>query len=86
MKTMSIKEKAETEFPGALSVKDLAQSLLWLGLLLWRGFSPCPRNFCMAWAGTKKEKNKGKGSIVLSATDQSSSVICNLDISGGQQA
>ena len=28
-------------------VKDLVVSLQWLGSLLWHGFDPWPRNFCM---------------------------------------
>ena len=36
-------------------VKDLALSLLLLGSLLWRRFSPWPRNFHMPWV-QKKEK------------------------------
>ena len=31
-------------------VKDLALSLQWLGLLLWRGFDPWPGNFHLLWA------------------------------------
>ena len=30
-------------------VKDPALSLQWLGLLLWCGFDPWPRNFHMLW-------------------------------------
>ena len=43
-------------------VKDLALSLQWLILLMWRGFDPWPRNFHMlqAWP---KEKNKEKEKI-----------------------
>ena len=40
-------------------VKDPA-SLQWLRLLLWHGFEPWPRNFCMSWAGPKKKKKKKK--------------------------
>jgi len=40
-------------------VKDLALSLLWLRLLLWRGFSPWLGNFCMEWAKPKKKKKRG---------------------------
>ena len=32
----------------APQIKDLALSLLWLWLLLWCGFDPWPRNFCMS--------------------------------------
>jgi len=44
-------------------LKDLALSLLWLGLLLWPGSDLWPRNFCMPWAQpkTKTNKNKFKG-------------------------
>ena len=34
--------------------KDLVVSLQQLGLLLWRGFDPWPRNFHMLWARPKK--------------------------------
>ena len=37
----------------ALWVKDLALSLLCLGLLLWCRFDPWPGNFCMLWARPK---------------------------------
>ena len=30
-------------------VKDLVLSLLWLGLLLWCGFSPWLGSLCMLW-------------------------------------
>ena len=39
-------------------VKDLALSLLWLGLLLWHGFDPWPRSFYMLKAWPKKKKKK----------------------------
>ena len=35
-------------------VKDLALSLLWLGLLLWCRFDPWPGNFCRPWVWPKK--------------------------------
>ena len=35
-------------------VKDLALSLLWLGLLLWHEFNSWPRNFQMPWSWTKQ--------------------------------
>ena len=38
----------------AQQIKDPALSLLWLGLLVWRGFDPWPRNFHMPWAEAKK--------------------------------
>ena len=37
-------------------VKDLALSLLWLGLLLWHRFNLCPRIFYMSWPWPKKKK------------------------------
>ena len=37
-------------------VNDLALSLLWLGSLLWRGFDPWFRNFCMPQAWQKKRQ------------------------------
>ena len=39
-------------------VKDLALSLLWLGLLLGRGFDSWPRNFRMLWAQPERKKKK----------------------------
>ena len=44
------------EFVGALAVKDLVLSLLWLGSLLWCRFDPWPGNFCMQRAQPKKKK------------------------------
>ena len=46
------------EFVGALAVKDLVLSLLWLGSLLWCRFDPWPGNFCMQRAQPKKKKKK----------------------------
>ena len=43
----------------ARQVEDLAVPLMWLGLLLWLGFSPWPGNFCMLWAWPKKKKALG---------------------------
>ena len=43
-----IKSISVREFPGGLVVKDLVLSLLWLG------FDPWCRNFCMLWAWGKK--------------------------------
>ena len=34
-------------------VKDPALPLLWLRLLLWRGFDPWPGNFHMPWVRPK---------------------------------
>ena len=44
----------------ALWVKGLALSLLLLWLLLWCGFDPWPRNFCMqqAWPNGQMKENK----------------------------
>ena len=39
-------------------VKNPALSLLSLGLLLWHGFDPWSRNFCLPWAQPKKKKKK----------------------------
>ena len=44
---------------GAQRVKDPVLSLQWLGLLLWQGFSPWPRNFYMPWVWPEKEKSGG---------------------------
>ena len=40
-------------------------SLLWLGLLLWHGFDPWPRKFCMTWVGPKKKKKVSVVTISL---------------------
>ena len=47
-KTLAANFKQEREFPGGWAVKDLALSLL------WPGFDPWPRNFCMPWEWPKK--------------------------------
>uniref|UniRef100_A0A8D1VGH1 glutathione transferase n=1 Tax=Sus scrofa TaxID=9823 RepID=A0A8D1VGH1_PIG len=47
------------EFPVAQRVKDLALSLQWLGLLLWRGFDPWPGNFHMLRRQQKKPVSAG---------------------------
>ena len=39
-------------------VKDLVLSLMWLWLLLWHRFNPCPGNLHMPWAWPKKRKEK----------------------------
>ena len=39
-------------------VRDPALSLLWLRLLLWHGFDPWLRNFCISQCGKKKKKKK----------------------------
>ena len=38
-----MKKNGLWKFPGGLGVKDLVLSLLWLG------FDPWPRKFCMSW-------------------------------------
>ena len=40
----------QTGAPGGLVVKDPGWTLLWLWLLLWHGFDPSPRSFCMPQA------------------------------------
>ena len=50
MKQNNNKKKC-TEFPSALVVKDPVLSLL------WRQFSPWPRNFYMLWAWPPGKKN-----------------------------
>ena len=58
----------------ALGIKDRALSLLWLGLLLWRGFVPWPGSFCMPWVQPKKKRKlsfpflSSKDSLSLSST------------------
>ena len=37
----------------AQRIKDLVLSLQWLRLLLWSGFNPWHRNFCMPTVGPK---------------------------------
>ena len=44
------------EFPVAQWVKDLSLSLQWLGLPLWCGFDPWPRNFHILKKKQKKKK------------------------------
>ena len=39
-------------------VKGLVLSLQQLGLLLWGGFNPWPRNFFMPWNGHVQKKKK----------------------------
>ena len=39
-------------------VKDHALTPQWLRSLLWHGFNPWPKNFCMPWARPKKKKKK----------------------------
>ena len=41
-------------------VKDLGLSLQQSGWLLWRGFSPWPRNFYMLWAWPKGKEKRQK--------------------------
>ena len=38
----------------AQQVKDPVLSVLWLGSLLWRGFSPWPQEFLLAMDTAKK--------------------------------
>ena len=48
--------KGWREFPGGLEVKDPTLSLL------WRGFGPWPKNFCMSGVlPQKKKKEKRRG-------------------------
>ena len=54
-------QKGLKEFPVAQRVKDLALSLQWLGLLLWRGFDPWPGNFHML----RRQQKKVCGGAVL---------------------
>ena len=50
----------------AQQAKDLPLSLLWLGLQLWHGFNPWPRNFHMPWAWPK-ENNRQDLTVSLGA-------------------
>ena len=54
----------------AQQVKDLASSLLWLWLLLWRGFDPWPGNFGMRQAQpetkTEAPQNRNVAELVTS--------------------
>ena len=36
-------------------VRDLVLSLQWLGLLLWAGLDPWPKNFYKLWVWPKKK-------------------------------
>ena len=42
----------------AQKVKDLALSLLWLGLMLWHRFDSRPWNLCMLWVLAKKKSER----------------------------
>ena len=54
-----IKKKIKTSSPLVVQqVKDPMSSLMWLRLLLWHRFDPCPRNFLMPWAQPKKKRKK----------------------------
>ena len=44
-------------------VKDPALSLLWHRSLLWHGFHPRPRNFCMPQVQQEKKKRQKKKKI-----------------------
>ena len=46
-------------------VKDLVLSLQWLGLLLWCGFDPWPRNFHMLEVQPKKKKKNLENISIL---------------------
>ena len=53
-------ETAKLDFPGGLTVKDPALSLLWLKSLLWLWFNPWLDNFCIPRVQPKPPKNKTK--------------------------
>ena len=55
-------------------VKDLALSLQQLGLLLWHGFDPWPKNLHIPWAWWKK-KFGGKQKVKIEPYFMS--LICN---------
>ena len=59
----AILEKGTKEFPGGLVVKDLAQSLLGLGSLLWYGFDPWPQELTHAKGTVKKKKKEEKEKV-----------------------
>ena len=46
------------EFSGSLLVRNSALSLWWLGLLLWLGLDPWPRNGHVPWARPKKKRER----------------------------
>ena len=48
-------------------VKDLVLSLLWLGLLLRRGFDPWPSNFQMLWEWQKNNRIIIDNNVVLTS-------------------
>ena len=52
----------------AQRVKDPVLSLLWLWSLLWYGFSPWLKNFCMPWVWPQKQKQTTyphRGTLVI---------------------
>ena len=59
----------------AQRIKDQALSLHWLESLLWHGFNPWPKNFCMLWMLEKKKKKKKKLFSEYLADSAPSSVI-----------
>ena len=51
--------KSMEEFPGSSAgYKDLALSLLWLGLVLWLRFRPWPGNFHMLRVQLRKKEEE----------------------------
>ena len=44
----------------AQKVKDLVLSLQWLRSLLWHGFNPWPRSFCMPQERSEEEEAKNR--------------------------
>ena len=54
----------------AQQVKDLVLSLQQLGLLLWRGFDPWPRNFHILQEGERKKKKKKNVTLPLTSLGQ----------------
>ena len=65
-----------SEFPCGQWVNDPVLLLQWLGLLLWLGFDPWPRNFHIPWAWPKKEKENS--SFLLGFLVKSTPVILSL--------
>lgn len=57
-------------------VKDLALSLLWLGLLLWHRIDRWPGNVCMLCVWPKQNKTKQKNDLSIQTDDKHSKGRC----------
>ena len=59
--------------------KDPALSLMWLGLLLWHGFTPWPMNFCVPWVRLKTNKQTNNNSCLDVLSNVKAYIQC-LDV------